>query len=90
MLYFRANSSQASLADDSGQESSNLFAGNPQTDDVIQRLIEHAQNVAFWVAAEIVSCGSQKVQQIRRKSFEISFQLQRIIGLIFFVLYRCK
>ena len=44
-----------------GVESDSLFVCDAHADDVIQRMIEHAQSVAFWVAAEIVSCSSQKV-----------------------------
>ena len=58
-IVYRSNNSQS--AGDGG-ESDSLFMGDVHSNDVIQRMIEHAQNVAFWVAAEIVSCSSQKVQ----------------------------
>ena len=51
--------SQTSL--ESG-DNDNMFVGDVSGDDIIQRLVEHAQNVAFWVAAEIVGCGSHKVR----------------------------
>jgi hypothetical protein len=39
----------------------NLFVGSHHLDDVIQQLIEHAQNISYWVSAEILSCTSSKV-----------------------------
>ena len=57
-LFFRLSSSSVV------GESSNLFAGESVDCTIIQRLIEHAQNIAFWVAAEIVSCLNIKVRMI--------------------------
>jgi hypothetical protein len=43
-------------------QGSSLFVHTDCSDNVIQRLIDQAQNIACWVAAEIVSCNSIKVQ----------------------------
>ena len=39
----------------------NLFVGSHNLDDIMQQMIEHAQCIAFWVSAEILSCTSAKV-----------------------------
>ncbi len=44
-----------------GHEDNSLFYGHHPMDDVIQKLIEHAQAVSFWVSAEIMCCSSTKV-----------------------------
>ena len=42
---------------------SSLFVHTECSDNVIQQLIGHAQDIACWVAAEIVSCNSIKVNK---------------------------
>ncbi|CAH1783767.1 unnamed protein product [Owenia fusiformis] len=56
-----AISHRASVAWDEARDDS-LFIDGVKVDSVIQRLIEHSQNVTHWVAAEIVSCSSSKTQ----------------------------
>lgn len=48
-------------------QGSSLFVHTDCSDNIIQRLIDHAQNIACWVAAEIVSCNSIKVQMNNAK-----------------------
>ena len=56
MYFSRLNSAWEDSAD------SSLFVGTFAVDDIIQRLIEHSSAIAFWGAAEILSCTSTKVQ----------------------------
>ncbi|KAL5022627.1 hypothetical protein ScPMuIL_001782 [Solemya velum] len=43
-------------------EMGSLFIGCQMEDTAVQRLIDHAQEISHWVAAEIVSCSSSKNQ----------------------------
>ena len=44
-----------------GHQDNNLFVGDHVMDDVIHRMIEHSQSIAFWVAAEVLCCSGIKV-----------------------------
>ena len=55
IFYYRLNSAWEESGDTS------LFVGTFAVDDIIQRMIEHAHEISYWVAAEILSCASSKV-----------------------------
>ena len=38
-----------------------LFIGDPAIESCVGQMINHAHELAHWVSAEILSCGSQKV-----------------------------
>ena len=39
----------------------NLYVSEPSTDGTLEDLLEHAQDVSLWVAVEICSASSLKV-----------------------------